>query len=465
MCVCKCPCGSNGRYRQPIRPRSYAPVLCYSKPADPISCHTTYRKSYLPTGAERACPIIPPCNLELPKAQFARDTINKMSYPGWKGCRPPEPIMPCTHQLMGEGPMKEITTTRHDYVPKPFVKSDPIRPANNIYTNNQPISDKTINRLSYRPVQIYDRAEPILPKNLMECPQGPISSLTIQKCSYQPVPLPCKDDMPWANKPAYQPPTQRMAGDTIYKKSYQPNCGMVKTVPIVPPSQINPLTCSHAFEDTTIYHASYMGNCGMQRPPQIIPPNNLCVSTDRISGDTINRMSYKPNYGFRPPEPTLPCTHQLMGEGPMQEITTTRHDYVPKPICPVMPLKPVTTMCSSMEPLSDKTINRLSYRPNCSFDMAKPIIPPNSLCRPEGRMECATIQKISYQPVTGYTKADMPWAAKPAYQPPTTRMACDTIYNMSFEAPGEYIGEDCSCRCAYDQAPIQPQPCLKPIFA
>lgn len=460
-CACKCPCGK-GKYRQPPRPRSFAPCLVYKQPECPIETCTIYRKSYLPTCTEKAVPFIPSNTLELPHARFANETINKMSYPGWCNIKPPTPFAPCNQLSPGQGPIAEITTNRHDYVPKPFTKSEPIVPSHNIFTTNQPISDMTINRLSYQPVCI-QRAEPIVPKNALGRPEGQISCITVQKISYQPVPIPCKDDMPWAKKKCYEPPCLPFAKDTIYKKSYQPSCAP-RTQPFIPPNKGSPLTCGNAFESATIYRNSYKPNCCVEIPQPFVPPNNINLCKERMSCDTINKMSYRPNCGFRPPSPLLPCEHKLIGEGPMAEITTTRHDYVPKPIRMVAPIKPGTTMTMSNEPISNMTINRLSYLPNCNFEMAKPIIPTNTLDRPCGKIENCTIQKLSYQPIGPVPKCDMPWAAKKCYEPPCNKMVCDTIYNLSYDCPGDYIGDDCNCRCAYEEPPCVPQHCLNPIL-
>lgn len=461
ICVCKCPCGK-GKYRQPPRPRSFAPCVTYNRPACPLECNTVYRKSYLPTCTERAAPCVPSCTLGVPQARFAQDTVNRMSYPGWCNIKPPSPFAPCHHLSAGDGPIAEITTTRHDYVPKPFTKAAPLVPCHNIFTTNQPISDQTINRLSYQPV-CTERPIPIIPQNSLGRPDGEISNITVHKISYQPVPLPCKGDLPWAAKKCYEPPCQPFAKDTIYKKSYQ-ECNVPRTQPIVPACQGNPLTSGTCFDSCTVYRGSYLPNNCVQIPAPCKPNNNIEICKEKISCDTINKMSYRPNCGFKPPAPMMPCSHQLLGLGPMAEITTTRHDYVPKPIVLVSPCVPGPTICSSNEPLSNATINRLSYLPNCNYATAKPIIPANTLDKATGMIESCTIQKLSYQPIGPIPKCDVPWAMKKCYEPPTSRMVCDTIYNLSYDCPGEYTGDDCSCRCAYEEPPCIPQNCLNPIL-
>lgn len=50
-------------------------------------------------------------------------------------------------------------------------------------------------------------------------------------------------------------------------------------------------------------------------------------------------------------------------------------------------------------------------------------------------------------------KEELPWAQKSKYQPPTNPMAADTIYHISYPAPGYYV-EDVSrtdCPCPNDE--------------
>lgn len=452
-CVCK-----GKRYTQPPRPKSFAPVSTYQKPKQPIECATIYRKSYIPSQAPRPDPIRPSDNICGNKSSFAKDTIHRMSYPGWGGVRPSEAIVPCAHLGSNEGPMQEITTHRHDFVPKPLSRPEQFVPSNNIFSSNQQISDKTINRLSYQPVSSFEKVEPVIPRGQLERPQGEISCSTIQNMSYRPMPLPGKEDLPWARKIGYEGPKVPMSCDTIYNKSYLP-CGVVKTEAIVPVDQANPLACPGRFDDKTVFKMSYLP-VQADRPEQIVPKNNLEVSRQKMEGSTIQKLSYLPNYGFKPPLPTAACDHDLSNKGPMQEITTTRHDYVPKPIYKTEPCNPENTIARSTEPLSNKTINRLSYLPVVTFDVVKPTIPTQTLELPKGPMECRTIQKMSYRPIDSQEKVALPWARRDIYQAPTSRMACETVYNMSYDAPGD-IYDDCLCVCGGDS----PCPPSCPIVA
>ncbi|KAK1125644.1 hypothetical protein K0M31_005202 [Melipona bicolor] len=64
-------------------------------------------------------------------------------------------------------------------------------------------------------------------------------------------------------------------------------------------------------------------------------------------------------------------------------------------------------------------------------------------------IEYDTINKLSYQPWTPIPKEHIPWAFKDKYQPPTNPMCADTIYQVSYPAPGYYedICEPKDCEC------------------
>lgn len=52
-----------------------------------------------------------------------------------------------------------------------------------------------------------------------------MESDTTQKLSYQPVPIKHKENYPWAQKPSFVMPKQKMQIDTVQKLSYRaPGC-------------------------------------------------------------------------------------------------------------------------------------------------------------------------------------------------------------------------------------------------
>lgn len=73
----------------------------------------------------------------------------------------------------------------------------------------------------------------------------------------------------------------------------------------------------------------------------------------------------------------------------------------------------------------------------------------NLFLRLPEKIEYDTVNKLSYQPWTPVPKEHIPWASKGEYQPPTDPMCADTIYQVSFPAPGHYedtcVDRNCDC--------------------
>lgn len=211
------------KYIQPARPKNFAPLRKFKPPELQMSDNTIYRKSYLPCENERACPVRPRPNICIGTGKFTKDTVNKMSYQYHKDALPPCAIYPCNHKLLGEGPIQDITTNKHDYVPKHIIKAFPIRPSPNLYPSECPLSDKTTNRLSYMPVDTAkSRRCAIRPIPALPRPCGPFEKNTVQKMSYMPWEPQEPIDMPWAAKKKFSPPTLRMSDNTVNRLSYAP---------------------------------------------------------------------------------------------------------------------------------------------------------------------------------------------------------------------------------------------------
>lgn len=72
-----------------------------------------------------------------------------MSYPGHNNVPKQLPIIPCPPSMLGEGPMQDLTTNKHDYVAKPSTKRPMIVPPEKMFHNPGPLEDETIQRLSF----------------------------------------------------------------------------------------------------------------------------------------------------------------------------------------------------------------------------------------------------------------------------------------------------------------------------
>lgn len=132
--------------------------------------HTTYNLSYWNgTGDHRPDPIIPKDNHESSDAALAKDTVNKvpyitfsqktiifrhaiickkilvfskLSYLGNWGAEPEKPIVPCSRQLLGRGPIQDCTTNKHDFTWKRTRRDEPTKPKGNLTFSDLPIECK-----------------------------------------------------------------------------------------------------------------------------------------------------------------------------------------------------------------------------------------------------------------------------------------------------------------------------------
>lgn len=74
----------------------------------------------------------------------------QLSYPCYHTVERQKPILPTTNQIIiSAGPIQEVTTTRHDYVPKTTPKRYKIVPEGHIRSVSAPFEKQTVNKLSY----------------------------------------------------------------------------------------------------------------------------------------------------------------------------------------------------------------------------------------------------------------------------------------------------------------------------
>jgi hypothetical protein len=118
--------------------------------------------------------------------------------------------------------MQALTTQKHDYVPKFQFRQQPFKPKQNIFRACGRIENCTVQRLSFMPPCRSSRVTSFKPIYQYQRPELPMEFETTQKLSYMPVCPQPKEDLPWARKPKYCPPTVKFARDTINKLSYMP---------------------------------------------------------------------------------------------------------------------------------------------------------------------------------------------------------------------------------------------------
>ncbi|KAL1450144.1 hypothetical protein WDU94_002594 [Cyamophila willieti] len=214
---------------------------------------------------------------------------------------------------------------------------------------------------------------------------------------------------PQSYKPTqvYMPPTEKFPSETIHNTSYQP---------------IDPETRRHC------------------RPIGGPPKDNLTMCGP-FDHNTTHRMSYGPLPCVEPAQRYYPREHDLKGRGPMQDMTTYRHDFTPKPIQPVRPYKYVDTigLPDNSEPMSGDTTYRLSFTPIDYKCLERPhsYRPHQQWVPPSQPFPRETTYNTSYLPVKPLPRP-IP-KCKPGWEKPTVPMDTRTTYTESFKPPGQFV--------------------------
>lgn len=231
-CECSCDTGDKCkvkkgvRYLQPEIPASFKPKLVYAGNTTPVSTDTIYKNSYMkfdPNAIRnsKGKPCLPKGTI-VSAGDFSSDTTNKMSYGEWKGYHRQPKIYPRDHCLMGEGPLQDMTTTRHDYMPKPIDIVDKVKQPGCLGLSTKPMETRTTNSLSYLWPREHESAVPFKPDSRYRKPDNKMCGDTVQKLSFKPFELQKKEVFPWQKKPTYTSPRAKMCTETIYADSFFP---------------------------------------------------------------------------------------------------------------------------------------------------------------------------------------------------------------------------------------------------
>ncbi|XP_011704463.1 PREDICTED: uncharacterized protein LOC105459849 [Wasmannia auropunctata] len=450
-----CPCKTKyKRYVQPARAKSFAPERLYKVPSIQLEDRTTYHLSYLDVDraaarCARLQPFRPVHSLQKSTAKFFDETTNKLSYrPVWETVKA-KPILP-KRRLLSTGTIETVTTVRHDYVAKHVERPEMIVPCGNIRTSSAPLDDRTMVRMSYvspGPIEPAISFKPILKYRPSS---QPLPKETTQKLSYQPFVVLKKEFHPWAQKPMYKPPDIAMCGKTTYSESYMENDAISVEKPFLPVTT-DVLPYGAEFADKTIYKESYLP-ADAERAVPIVPCGSISVSDARMSADTTSKLSYQRVWTEKR-KPYLPRTRTMLSTAKMQSETTARCEYVAKTTLRPELIVPSDNIRAADIPLEGDTITGLSY---VKPDVIKPVRsykPVMQYYRPEIKVDCETINKLSYQSWTPKPKEVLPWAQKSKYRAPEHPMVSDTVYHMSYPVPGHYVEDDscAECPCPIDE--------------
>ncbi|XP_029171480.1 uncharacterized protein LOC114940876 [Nylanderia fulva] len=438
------------KYVQPPRTKSFAPERLYEAPSKRLDTSTTYHLSYLNADRRyaRPQPIRPIHSLQRSTGRFVDETTNQLSYkPIWQIVKA-ESIVPKCRLISHPGTMETVTTVRHDYMAKHVEKPDMIIPCGSIRTSSAPLDDRTMMRLSYMspgPIEPAISFKPIT----KYCPSSqPLFKETTHKLSYQPFVVDKKELYPWTQKGVYKSPDVAMCGKTTYSESYMENDAVSVEKPFLPTTGYV-LPYGAKFADKTIYKESYLPGDAKRMEP-FLPRGSISIPDVKMSADTTSKLSYQRVWTERR-RPFVPPRARGVTAGKMQSETTTRREYMVKTTSRPDLVVPFDNIRIVDVPFEGDTTTRLSYvkpdaiKPVHSY---KPIV--MQYRRPEIKIDSETINKLSYQAWTSIPKEELSWAQKSKYRSPEHPMAGDTVYHMSYPAPGHYV-EDDTCPCPIDQ--------------
>ncbi|XP_032668783.1 uncharacterized protein LOC116842981 [Odontomachus brunneus] len=437
-CCCCTPQPTCYKYVQPEMPKSFAPIRYYWKSDVPMDKDTTYRLSYWEGPSTIVDPIRPEDNLTCGDAAMCDETTHKMSYLGNWCVKMEPPMIPCEKDWLGRGPMQDVTTHKHDYPWKCVDRAKPLKAQNNLYPPCAALCDDTTYRLSYFNSSCMLPTMSFAPIRKYVKSDVPMEGCTTYRLSYWPNETPVKEEQPWNQKAEYCRPVTPLEGCTTYKLSYWPHCEK-RREPIRTQDNENVLNASCCFDDNTTYRLSYFG-CGDDKPPDPIrQTSNMVFSPCPFSHDTVNRLSFLGNWCVKPESPIIPCSREMLGSGPMQDVTTQKHDYTWKRTVPSMQFRPENNLVFSSLPLESCTTHRLSYIPNDykSLTSHKSYAPIRKYQQSDIPMESETTMQLSYQPVEA-DRVEKPWAVS-SYYPPVDSMENNTTYNLSYIPPGTLV--------------------------
>ncbi|XP_025074402.1 stabilizer of axonemal microtubules 1-like [Pogonomyrmex barbatus] len=143
-------------------------------------------------------------------------------------------------------------------------------------------------------------------------------------------------------------------------------------------------------------------------------------------------MSYFGNWCIKTDPPITPCDRQWLGRGPMEDVTTHKHDYLWKSAKRSEMIKAQDNLCSPCTALSDDTTYRLSYYNSPCLLPIQSYAPIRQYLKSDVPMENCTTYKLSYWPNKPLVKEEIPWSRKEEYHRPMTPMNGCTTYNLSY---------------------------------
>lgn len=182
------------------------------------------------------------------------------------------------------------------------------------------------------------------------------------------------------------------------------------------------------------------------RLPAAIPEPNLNMNRDvKIDTETVTSISFPPFVGVQKNLTMIPPSRIVMGTGPMEKMTTQKHDYVLKRCQRRGPINPLHGMTPSTEPIESDTTTRLSFAPPAGFIPVQNCKPNVVYQQPDIDMDLKTCHKQSFQSPHTRPREIPAWAVKPPSVKPMIPIDAVTTQKCSYPPPGvvvEYPNDD-----------------------
>lgn len=222
---------------------------------------------------------------------------------------------------------------------------------------------------------------------------------TTQKLSFQPNCPSAKETFPWAVPAPYRQPTVPMAHDTTYHLSFMGGSGKREPLqmPRTDPNMI--VAACVPFDGRTVYKESYLGTEGGCRPPPILPTSHLlmsCADQVKMDTNTMYGLAYEGHYNVCKQQPIRPVEQPMVGSGgPMQDLTTQKHDFVWKPCAKRQLIIPRGHAQRPTAALDTMTTANASYMPITQFSPSVSCRPQAQYIRPCGMLDI-TLSKLDF---------------------------------------------------------------------
>lgn len=183
------------------------------------------------------------------------------------------------------------------------------------------------------------------------------------------------------------------------------------------------------------------------RSAPIRPTCLLRTNPEMMDKETVTKLSFPAYCNYERRKPIIPNAPSLLGEGPMQTLTTQKHDFV----CKIMPktrcIPPREHFSKTTAPIEKMTTQKLSFMPPCGFDRARSYKPSYAYELPQIPMERDTVHRLSFIPMCPPPKERLPWAERGTFFKPCVPMDTITTNKLSYMPPGCFVDDGSCCCC------------------